>query len=101
MIIYDKAMWQIDNGISDETVKRHFDLVFNWLAEKEMLSNEGKEVLNIGIDSSISLNEKMVNQRGNEFLNKYYDNLIRQSNYDVLSEKGILDKMYSDFSKGD
>lgn len=97
MNIYDKAMWQIDAGVSKEKAVEHFVLVFEWLAEKELLSTEGKEMIEIGIDESISLHEGMVNEQGNAFLSKYYDKIISESNYDINLEKNLLDTYYSEF----
>lgn len=62
-----------------------------------MLSDEGKEQYEIGIDDSCSLNERMVTSKGNGFLKEYYDDVINNdadSIFDALAEKL---KMYSSY----
>ena len=34
------------------------------------------EILDLGMDSSVSLNEQMVTEKGFKFLEKYYDEVI-------------------------
>jgi len=94
MNIYDKASWQLDGGMDLEVVIKHFELMFDWLNEKNFLSDDGKEMLEIGIDDSISLNENHVTSEGKDFLDSIYDKLISESDYDVTIEKELLDKFY-------
>ncbi|WP_110114922.1 hypothetical protein [Bacillus sp. CGMCC 1.16541] len=95
--VFDKAQWQIDNGISSETVLKHFINMFEWLMEKNYLSSDGKEVLELGLDSSISLNEKMLTTEGIEFLDKYYDKFIEQTQYEVNLELYMLEKYHQEY----
>ncbi len=99
MNIYDKAKWQIDSGMPKEKVLAHFVLIFEWLHSKNMLSKEGIEMLEAGMDDSISLNEEMVTEDGNAFLLKYYDNLISSSNYSIDAEKKLINSYFEDFVK--
>lgn len=95
--IYDKAEWQIDNGVEKQLVINHFINIFEWLNEKKYLSEDGEEMLEDGIDSSISLNENMVKKDILDFLDKYYDRIIKESNYDLDIEKDLLDKYYNEY----
>ena len=95
--IYDKAEWQIDNGVEKQLVIDHFINIFEWLDEKNYLSEDGEEMLDDGIDSSISLNEDMVKKDILDFLDKYYDKIIKESNYDLAIEKNLLDKYYNEY----
>lgn len=97
MTIYDKAAWQIDHGVSPKLAVEHFELVFRWLEKKGMLSAEGKEILDIGIDDSASLNERYLEEEGIQFLDQYYDVLITKSKYDVAVEEKLLEECYSQF----
>lgn len=81
MRIIDKAAWQIDGGLQEETVVKHFKNVFTWLNLHGMLSEEGKEELEGGIDDSASLNEDLVTSEGLDFLEKYYDHYIASIEY--------------------
>ena len=74
--IYDKAQWHIDAGENSEAVIRKFEAVFQFLKAKGLLQREGEEMLEIGIDSSISLHERMVTEKGKEFLKTCYDKVI-------------------------
>lgn len=76
--IYDKAQWHIDAGENSEAVIHKFEAVFQFLKAKGLLQREGEEMLEIGIDSSISLHERMVTEKGREFLKTCYDKVIDQ-----------------------
>lgn len=97
--IYDKASWQVEGGMDVDKVIAHFVTIFEWLHSKKMLNNEGSQFIEIGIDDSISLNEEMVTKEGNQFLSKYYDKIISESNYDKDIEKKLLDSYYKEFCK--
>ena len=95
--IIDKGSWHIDNGVSKEQIIFHFKFVFKWLEKNNLLSEDGKEILSIGIDDSISLNEKMVNKEGLNFLQYYYDEYISSIQYGIKENEKLLDKYYSNF----
>lgn len=97
--IIDKASWQIDNGVDKKNVIEHFIFIFKWLDKNDLLTSDGKEMLDIGIDSSISLNEKMVNEKALKFLEKYYDEYIKNIQYGIKDDEKLLDEYYKDFSK--
>ena len=79
MTIYDKAQWHIDGGESREEVLSKFKAVFAFLADTHMLSADGKELWEGGIDSSVSLHEALVKEAGNQFLKQHYDSVINES----------------------
>lgn len=98
--IYDKAEWQIDGGIPSELVVNHFKIVFTWLKKHDMLSEEGKEELEDGIDSEASLNEELLTQEGTSFLDKYYDKflmVIAKEKYGKNDSIEELDKLYKEY----
>lgn len=83
--------------MNKQEVIQRLQKVFNFLNENNMLSDEGKEQYEIGIDDSCSLNERMVTSKGNGFLKEYYDDVINNdadSIFDALAEKL---KMYSSY----
>lgn len=91
MKIFDKAQWHIDAGEDTREVVDKFKAIFEYLNERDMLSAEGKEILEFGIDGSISLNERLVNKDGIVFLYEYYDKLI---NFNSTKLKAELEKLY-------
>ncbi|MDY4079976.1 MAG: hypothetical protein SOY42_14545 [Clostridium sp.] len=95
MKIFDKAQWHIDAGEDANEVVSKIRKVFEFLDEKGMLTNEGKEMIDFGIDSSISLNERMVTEKGYKFLEKNYDNIIGLK-ADELTSK--LKNLYNNIS---
>lgn len=98
--IYDKAVWQIDEGIPSELVVNHFKIVFTWLKKHDMLSEEGKEELEDGIDSEASLNEELLTQEGTSFLDNYYDKflmVITKEKYGIDSAIEELDRLYKEY----
>ena len=100
MQVYDKAAWQIDNGMNENVVINHFTLVFEWLQAHDMLSKDGKDILDIGIDGDTSLNERLVTAEGAKFLSAYYDKLIEQSEYNTSVEEDLLPCYYDKFNGG-
>lgn len=90
MKVYDKASWHIDNGEDKVDVLSRFSFLFDFLEKKNMLTSEGKELLELGIDSSISLHERLVTDDGKKFLEANIDELLKMSISDVkarLQEK--------------
>lgn len=75
-IVYDKAVWHIDAGENKATVLEHFKSIMYWCHKNSLLSEEGEEIMEFGIDDSISVNSRMLNERGNLFMAKYYDSFI-------------------------
>ena len=92
--VFDKAQWHIDAGENLDEVIRKFKDVLNFLNDQALLSVDGKEILEIGVDSSVSLNENMVTEKGAEFLGKHYDSVI---NLNADSIKQGLTKEYEIF----
>ena len=74
--VYDKAQWHIDAGEESSFVVAKFKAIFQFLDSKDLLSDEGKEIMEVGIDSSISLHERMVTDKGRDFLEVCYDRII-------------------------
>lgn len=101
MTIYDKASWQIDAGQDKSRVIDHFKFIYNWLNENQLLSEDGKEILDFGIDSSISLNDQMVTKEGADFLGKHYEELIRDTNYNVEEEKEKIEELFKEFKQSE
>lgn len=94
VVVYDKAKYQIENGIDISTVKKHFEIIFNWLSSKSLLSDEGQEILEIGIDSEVSLNSKMLTDEGNKFISKHYDEILKNHKYGDKNISQFLDKLF-------
>ena len=100
MKIIDKAAWQIDSGVPSKEVVNHFYTVFSWLLEHDMLTEEGREEYDDGIDDCASLNDELVNTRGMAFLDKCYDDLLKKSAkgiYGSDAESRILDTVYAEY----
>lgn len=92
MKVFDKAQWHIDQGENTSEVIAKFKAVFSFLHAHKMLSADGLEMYEFGIDSSISLNERMVTPNGSFFLAKHYDAVINCSAKTIVAE---LEKKYS------
>lgn len=94
MKIFDKAQWHIDAGEDENQVINRMKVVFKFLDEKGMLTDDGKEIFEIGIDSSASLNEEMVTKKGYAFLDNYYDKVIGLKFEQITLE---LERLYDKF----
>jgi hypothetical protein len=103
LIIIDKAAWQVDGGVPEDLVVNHFQTVFSWLGQHKMLSSEGEEELEDGIDSSASLNEDLVTSEGLAFLEKCYDTFLRSVEsigiYGSEPEADELEKTYLSYTE--
>jgi hypothetical protein len=93
--IYDKADWQIDGGVSKQTVIKHFKLVFEWLKDHHYLNNDGLEVLELNDFANVSLNDSLLTKEGNDFMSRYYDKLIKEVPYGDESIPTRLDAIYT------
>ncbi len=100
MIIIDKAGWQIDGGIPSELVVEHFRIMFQWLKLHDMLTEEGLEELDDGIDEEASINDELVNSNGIKFLQECYDNFLNIIAKDLYGKKDsdkILEQIYEEY----
>lgn len=79
-IVYDKASWHIDAGEPTSRVLSHFKFIMSWCNQNNLLSEEGEEIIELGIDDSISIHSRLFNERGNMFMSKYYDTFISAQN---------------------
>lgn len=92
--VYDKALWHIDAGENAEMVVGKFKALFAFLEAKELLESEGKEMIALGIDSSISIHERMLTEAGKKFMEACYDKVINRSAEEI---SGALEKEFKLF----
>ena len=90
---YDKAAWNIDGGEKEIDIIARFKEIFLFLRDKRMLSEEGLETLEFGMDSSVSLNSNMVNAEGEAFLDAFYNVILNQN------PKEIRENLQESFKK--
>jgi hypothetical protein len=90
MQVFDKAQWHIDAGEPANEVIARLKVVFQFLAERGLLSAEGKEIWQFGIDSSASLHERLVNEEGAKFLSAHYDDLIGLAPFEISKKLAEL-----------
>ncbi len=94
MIIYDKARWQIEGGVSEKEVIAHFEFMFSWLKEYSLLNEYGKKFYSEGIDEESILTDEMVNDSGRKFLDKHYDTYIASIEYGAREDADKLQELY-------
>lgn len=73
MKIYDKVAWHVDAGDGLEEVVEKLQIVMEFLKEKDLLTKEGLELFDLGVDEEFSLHERMLTKLGNSFLEGCYD----------------------------
>lgn len=88
MKIFEKASWHIDAGENKSEVLRKIELIMQYLKEHNMLSPEGIEIYELGIDESISITERMVTPKGYSFLDERINEFLA-SDIQSLREKLI------------
>lgn len=89
LIVYDKAAWHIDAGEDKQMVLNHFATFMIWCQNNNLLSPDGKEIMELGVDDSISLHSGMFTENGNSFMQQYYDVFISstEKDYEEMSKK--------------
>ena len=92
--VYDKAQWHIDAGEDESIVIKKMNALFDFLDKNGLLNAEGKEILEIGIDDSVSVHERMLSEVGNKFMKSKYD-LVIDTNADEFFE--TLEKSFEEF----
>ena len=89
--IYDKAKWHIDAGEDSGVVIDKLKAVLEFLDKEGMLTSEGKEILDLGVDSSVSIHERMLTDKGRNFMEANYDKIMYLSakNITIALEQAI------------
>jgi hypothetical protein len=91
--VYDKVSWHFPEGQncpSLEVAKVHFIVVMEWLKENYLLSDEGKEVMELGIDSDFSITSSMLNTKGNKVIKRYYSDWLKAIDYTKKPNLNLL-----------
>ena len=90
MKIFDKISWHIDAGEDLMTNIQRFEVIFDYLNSHDMLSEEGKEIFELGIDKESSLHSKLLTDNGILFCEKYEDEIVGKDTNDL---KTFLDSI--------
>ena len=93
--VYSKSKWY-ESATSDQ-IKSHFTHLMKWLDKHDMLSSEGKELMDY-IGSDFSLHSRMLNKDGNKFIKKYYDKYLKETKMERNDSK-LLDSYSSEMFK--
>lgn len=67
MKVFDKISWHTDAGEEVRGNIQRFQVIFEFLNSHNMLSDDGKEIYEIGIDSDASLHAKLLTDKGVSF----------------------------------
>ena len=91
---YDKVSWHFPDGKSCrnlEAAQIHFDALMSWLQSQYLLSEEGREVMEFGVDSDFSLTSYMLTDMGNRLLTACYAEWVSTVTYGVRPSMGSLE----------
>ena len=91
---YDSVSWHYPEGKgcpSIEVAKLHFGVIMGWLKEKNLLSVEGLEVVDCGIDSDFALTTTLLTPQGNRVLDNCYSQWVQNLRYGVKPMTDLLD----------
>jgi hypothetical protein len=102
MIVYDKVSWHYPEGQNCpnlEAAKVHFIAVMAWLKQNNLLSDEGKEILELGIDADFSIASSMLNAKGNDVLKKNYSIWLKSIDYSNKIDLHVLDDGLREYTK--
>jgi len=94
LTVYDKVSWHYPEGKncpSMKVAKVHFESVMEWLNKNNLLSDEGKEILGIGVDADFSITSSMLNEKGNGIFKKHYSNWLKTIDYSENIDLRLLD----------
>lgn len=74
-----------------EATKVHFDVLMDWLQSWHLLSAEGQEAMEIGIDSDFSLTSYMLTNKGNQLLTACYAEWASTVKYGMVPSMSVLE----------
>lgn len=92
---YDEVQWHYPDGKGCpglDAAKIHFRVVTGWLKENGLLSPEGVESVDSGIDSDFALTTHMLTPRGIRILEKCYPQWLRTVHYGETPTTDLLDR---------
>ena len=92
---YDKVSWHFPEGKNCpdlDAAKVHFDVVMSWLESHDLLTDEGKEAIKVGIDSDFAFTSHMTTDKGNRLLDACYSDWIRTVRYGTRPSVTLLDQ---------
>lgn len=92
--VYDKVSWHFPEGKNCPSLyaaKAHFVAIMKWLKNKELLTGEGIEIYELGIDDDFAITSSMLTSKGNEVLQKGYSKWLK-----LISYKDGVDLSYWD-----
>jgi len=95
--IYDKVSWHYPEGKGCpdlETAKKHFRILLDWLKKNNLLTDYGKEVYEIGVDSDFTITSDMLNEVGNSIMEKCYKKWLTTFNYGGPVNTSLLDDCF-------
>ncbi len=91
---YDKVSWHFPDGKncpSLDAAKVHFNVVMHWLESRNLLSAEGREAMQIGIDSDFSLTSYMLTDKGSQLLATCYAEWASTVRYGIQPSMRLLE----------
>ena len=94
--VYDKVSWHYPEGNncpSLEAAKKHFKIIMEWLYKHNLLSEEGKEIYEAGIDADFSITSDMLNIKGKKIFDKYYSVWLEQIDYSQDIDTDFFDSL--------
>lgn len=103
IVVYDKVSWHFPEGKdcpSLEAAKAHFNVLLAWLKKHDLLSDEGREIFDLGVDADFSITSSMLNKKGNDVLSKHYVDWLRSIDYSGNVDMKILDDGLSEYKGG-
>lgn len=101
---YDKVSWHFPEGQgcpSLDAAKMHFDVVMHWLKSKDLLSEEGYEAMEIGIDSDFSITSYMLTKEGNQLLALCYAEWANTVQYGARPSVRLLEDRLRKIESGE
>ena len=93
-VTYDKVSWHFPDGKNCpdlDSAKVHFDVLMGWLESRGLLSEEGQEAIDVGVDSDFAITSHMLTDKGNRLLKICYAEWTRTVRYGVRPSMNILD----------
>ena len=91
---YDKVSWHFPDGENCpnlEVAKVHFGVLMDWLESQDLLSEEGQEAMEVGVDSDFAITSHMLTDKGNRLLQICYADWARTVRYGVPPSMSVLE----------
>ena len=92
--IYDKFTWHLDAGIDKDKLIYYFKKLMDFLKNHQLLNKDGLEIYDLGVDSSLSINSKLLTDKGNTLFTLWFDKYLATIDFNKDIDFSFLEEKF-------